>query len=69
MTLPEMSGAETLSRLATTHPELPVLLTTRRSDQTAFDLVASYTKVALLPKPSVASRLEVAIALITSPGR
>lgn len=51
LTVPGLGGAETLQRLRTLHPGLPVFLATGRADQTAIDLTAAHPHVTLLPKP------------------
>jgi len=51
MNMPEMDGEETLAKLRERYQDLPVVLTTGRSDQSALDLVSSFPKVFLLPKP------------------
>ena len=51
MNMPGLGGAGTLPRLRLLRPDLPVLLTTGRADQTALDLVRRYPKVTLLSKP------------------
>jgi CheY-like chemotaxis protein len=51
MNMPGLGGAETLARLRLLHPDLPVLLSTGRVDQTALDLVGAHPNVTLLAKP------------------
>lgn len=59
MNMPGLGGAETLSRLRTRCPELPVLLATGRVDQTAMSLVRNHANIALLPKPYTTEELRV----------
>ncbi len=51
LNMPGMGGAKTLQLLKSSWPDLPVLLSTGRVDQTALNLVGSYPNVTLLPKP------------------
>ncbi|HEX7552308.1 MAG TPA: ATP-binding protein, partial [Geothrix sp.] len=51
LNMPGLGGAETLRRLRTLHPKLPVLLATGRVDQVALDLVEAHPHVTLLSKP------------------
>jgi PAS domain S-box-containing protein len=51
MNMPGLGGAKTLPRLRSLRPEVPVLLSTGRTDQTALALASAYPGVTLLPKP------------------
>ena len=51
MNMPGLGGAGTLPRLRALRPDLPVLLSTGRADQTALDLIEHYPRVTLLSKP------------------
>ncbi len=51
MNMPGLGGAGTLPRLRALSPEVPVILSTGRSDQTALSLVSMYPGVTLLAKP------------------
>jgi len=51
MNMPGADGGATLPRLRGLRPGVPVLLATGRADQTALDLVAAHSGVALLAKP------------------
>jgi PAS domain S-box-containing protein len=51
MNMPGLSGAETLPRIRTLQPVVPVLLATGRADQAAQALVDANPLVTLLPKP------------------
>jgi len=51
LNMPGIDGAETLVRLRTLRPDLPVLLSTGRADQNALDLVETHANVSLLSKP------------------
>jgi len=51
MNMPGLGGAETLPRLRSCRPEVPILIVTGRVDQTVLDLVAGDAQVTLLPKP------------------
>ena len=51
MNMPGLGGIGTLPRLRVLRPEVPVLLATGRTDQTALDLVSAHPGVTLLPKP------------------
>lgn len=57
MNMPELDGAATLPRLRELLPNVPVVLATGRADERAMDLVESYARVTLLPKPFNASEL------------
>ena len=61
MNMPGWGGAGTLPRLRALLPELPVLLTTGRADQTALDLVAANPPMACLPKPFTVEDLLLAM--------
>jgi PAS domain S-box-containing protein len=51
MNMPELDGAATLPQLREIIPNVPVVLTTGRADQTALDVVANHPLVTMLPKP------------------
>jgi len=51
MNMPGLGGSGTLPRLRALLPDVPVLLSTGRTDQVALDLAAAYPNVILLPKP------------------
>jgi CheY-like chemotaxis protein len=51
LNMPGLGGGGTLPRLRALHPEVPILLATGRTDQTALDLVEAYRHVTLLAKP------------------
>jgi PAS domain S-box-containing protein len=51
MNMPGLGGAGTLPRLRALRPDLPVLLATGRTDQSALTLAAAHPGVTLLPKP------------------
>ena len=51
MNMPGMGGIGTLPRLRVLCPEVPVLLATGRTDQTALTLASAYPGVTLLSKP------------------
>ena len=49
--MPGLGGVGTLPRLRALDPELPILLSTGRVDQSALDLAGAYPRVQLLAKP------------------
>jgi PAS domain S-box-containing protein len=49
--MPDLDGAQTLAQLRPQFPQLPVILSTGRTDQAALDLVEAFPKVSLLAKP------------------
>jgi PAS domain S-box-containing protein len=51
MNMPGLGGSGTLPRLRVLLPEVPVLLSTGRTDQAALELAAAHSRVTLLPKP------------------
>jgi CheY-like chemotaxis protein len=51
MNMPGLGGAGTLPRLRALRPDLPVLLATGRTDQSALTLAAAHPGVTLLSKP------------------
>ena len=61
MNMPGLGGAETLPRLRTLRPKLPVLLSTGRTDQTALALASAHPWVTLLPKPFGLDELQKSI--------
>jgi PAS domain S-box-containing protein len=58
MNMPGLGGSGTLPRLRVLLPEVPVLLSTGRTDQTALELAAAHPRVTLLPKPFSLKALE-----------
>jgi CheY-like chemotaxis protein/anti-sigma regulatory factor (Ser/Thr protein kinase) len=58
MNMPGLGGSGTLSRLRALRPEVPVLLSTGRTDQTALELAAAHAYVTLLPKPFTLKELQ-----------
>ncbi|NTW85306.1 MAG: response regulator [Holophagaceae bacterium] len=51
LNMPGLGGAETLPRLRKLLPEVPILISTGRTDQQALDLSRTCPHTALLPKP------------------
>ena len=51
LNMPGLGGPGTLVGIRSLHPDLPVLLSTGRTDQMALDLVEAHPRVSLLPKP------------------
>jgi signal transduction histidine kinase/CheY-like chemotaxis protein len=51
MNMPGLGGAGTLPRLRDLRPQVPVLLSTGRTDQSALNLAALHPGVTMLPKP------------------
>lgn len=51
LNMPGLGGAETLPRLRTLLPEVPILISSGRTDQQALDLSRTCPHTALLPKP------------------
>jgi CheY-like chemotaxis protein len=62
MNMPGLGGAGTLPRLRALAPSLPVLLTTGQADQPVRDLVQTYPKLAMLPKPFSMKELQQRLA-------
>ena len=58
MNMPGLGGAGTLPRLRALLPEVPVLLSTGRADQTALNLAEAHAHVILLPKPFSSVKLQ-----------
>ncbi|MCE1203697.1 MAG: PAS domain S-box protein [Holophagaceae bacterium] len=58
LNMPGLGGAGTLPLLQAAHPDLPILLSTGRADQTAMDLVAAHPGTALLAKPFSAEEVQ-----------
>ena len=58
MNMPGLGGAGTLPLLRALRPDLPVLLSSGRIDQSILTLAASYPRVSLLPKPFGLRELE-----------
>jgi two-component system, cell cycle sensor histidine kinase and response regulator CckA len=63
MNMPGLGGAGTLPRLRDLRPDLPVLLATGRTDQTALDLAKSHPRITLLPKPFTLADLKRGLEL------
>jgi DNA-binding response OmpR family regulator len=59
--MPGLGGAGTLPRLRALRPDVPVLLTTGRVDQTTLGLLTAHTRVTLLPKPFNVSELQMSL--------
>ena len=49
--MPGMGGGKAMPHLRALLPSLPILLSTGRADQAVLDLVESFPRTALLPKP------------------
>lgn len=64
MNMPGWGGARTLPRLRAALPEVPILLSTGRTDQRALDLARTFPGVAILPKPFGYRDLQAALAAI-----
>jgi signal transduction histidine kinase len=64
MNMPGLGGSGTLPRLRGLSPEVPVLLSTGRADQSALDLVEAYPHVTLLSKPFSMRELEAHLAAL-----
>jgi CheY-like chemotaxis protein/anti-sigma regulatory factor (Ser/Thr protein kinase) len=58
MNMPGLGGIGTLPRLRAMLPNVPVLLSTGRTDQAALDLAAAHPFVTLLPKPFAIKELQ-----------
>ena len=69
LNMPGIGGAETLSRIRTLLPTVPVLLATGRADQSALNLVSAHPFVTLLAKPFGLKDLELSIEKIFSASR
>ncbi len=67
MNMPGLGGAGTLPQLRTLRPELPVLLTTGRSDTSALELLDAYPGVAMLAKPFMLEDLRQSIEKLRGP--
>lgn len=65
LNMPGWSGAETLSHLRPLYPDLPVVLSTGRTDQIALDLITAYPLVTLLPKPYTVDELRTELQKVT----
>jgi PAS domain S-box-containing protein len=63
LNMPGLGGGGTLPRLRALYPQLPVLLATGRTDQSALDLVDAHAHVTLLSKPFTMRELEQALRL------
>jgi nitrogen-specific signal transduction histidine kinase len=68
MNMPGLGGAGTLPQLRTLRPEVPVLLATGRSTQTALDLVEADPNTTLLSKPFTMDELRIKIEAVLKPG-
>lgn len=64
MNMPGWGGAETLPRLRTALPKVPILLSTGRADQRAIDLAHAHPGVTILPKPFSFRELQATFAVI-----
>ena len=62
MNMPGLGGAGTLPRLRSLRPDLPVLLATGRTDQTALDLVRAHPHTTLLSKPFTMEEMAATIS-------
>jgi len=62
LNMPGLGGTGTLPRLRTLLPEVPVLLSSGRSDQAAVDLAHTHAFVSLLPKPFTKRELHERLA-------
>jgi CheY-like chemotaxis protein len=51
MNMPGLDGAETLQRIRSLRPTLPVLIATGRVDQTTADLINLFPGIHVVPKP------------------
>jgi len=69
LNMPGLGGGGTLPRLRAVHPQVPILLATGRSDQTALDLVDAYRHVTLLAKPFGLQELRRQLDLIPGSAR
>ncbi len=58
LNMPGLGGGGTLPRLRALRPDIPILLATGRTDQTALDLVEAHPRVTLLAKPFGVKELE-----------
>jgi CheY-like chemotaxis protein len=63
LNMPGWGGVGTLSRLREDHPDLPVILSTGRLDQSALDLKAGKKAVTLLVKPYTVNELKEKLRL------
>ncbi len=68
MNMPGLGGARTLPRLRAALPEVPIFLSTGRTDQQALDLAESNAGVTILPKPFGLPELRAAFSRIPAPG-
>jgi len=67
MNMPGLGGGGTLPRLRALAPELPVLLSTGRVDQTALNLAEAHSHVTLLPKPFALKELRQCLERVGQP--
>ena len=69
MNMPGLGGRGTLPRLRLLLPQVPVLLSTGRADQSAQDLAGAYPLVTLLPKPISIKVLKGHLEALGEPGQ
>jgi CheY-like chemotaxis protein len=62
MNMPGLGGSGTLPRLRALLPDVPILLSTGRTDQAALDLAEAHPHVTLLPKPFTIKELQKHLA-------
>jgi PAS domain S-box-containing protein len=67
MNMPGLGGIGTLPRLRAMLPNVPVLLSTGRTDQAALDLAAAHPFVTLLPKPFAIKELQQTLEALGRP--
>ena len=67
MNMPGLGGGGTLPRLRALAPELPILLSTGRVDQTALNLAEAHSHVTLLPKPFALKELRQCLERVGQP--
>ncbi len=67
MNMPGLGGIGTLPRLRALRPNLPVILSTGRIDQSAIDLARVHSLVTLLPKPFNTRDLQEKLTVLTPP--
>ncbi len=68
MNMPGLGGAGTLPRIRALQPEVPVLLSTGRADQSAQELTQAFSGVTLLPKPFSMAELQKRLAALGHSG-
>jgi CheY-like chemotaxis protein len=64
MNMPGLGGTGTLPRLRAMLPQVPVLLSTGRTDQAALDLAGAHPLVTLLPKPFTIKELQQSLGAL-----